>query len=118
MSPVYLLTLLAALACMVLVDRRWRLAFWRDARRAAWTLAIGVALLLAADVAGIALGVFSRAPTWAMTGIVLGPELPLEEPVFLAFLGYLTLDLLGLFERLGLPGRSGRPGRMPRRAPR
>jgi lycopene cyclase domain-containing protein len=99
-SPIYLLCLLAASACMVLVDRRWRLFFWRDARRAAWVLGIGVALLLVADVAGIALGVFSRAPTWAMTGIVLGPELPLEEPLFLAFLTYLTMNLVAIFERL------------------
>ncbi|HLU64434.1 MAG TPA: lycopene cyclase domain-containing protein [Protaetiibacter sp.] len=100
MSPIYLLCLLAASACMVLVDRRWRLFFWRDARRATWVLAIGVALLLVADVVGIALGVFSRAPTWAMTGIVLGPELPLEEPLFLAFLTYLTMNLVAIFERL------------------
>jgi len=99
-SPIYLLCLLAASACMVLVDRRWRLFFWRDARRATWVLAIGVALLLVADVVGIALGVFSRAPTWAMTGIVLGPELPLEEPLFLAFLTYLTMNLVAIFERL------------------
>jgi lycopene cyclase domain-containing protein len=99
-SPIYLLCLLAASACMVLVDRRWRLFFWRDARRATWALVIGVALLLVADVAGIALGVFSRAPTWAMTGIVLGPELPLEEPLFLAFLTYLTMNLVAIFERL------------------
>jgi lycopene cyclase domain-containing protein len=100
MSPIYLLCLLAASACMVLVDRRWRLFFWRDVRRATWVLAIGVALLLVADVVGIALGVFSRAPTWAMTGIVLGPELPLEEPLFLAFLTYLTMNLVAIFERL------------------
>lgn len=100
MSPIYLLCLLAASACMVLVDRRWRLFFWRDARRATCVLVIGVTLLLVADVVGIALGVFSRAPTWAMTGIVLGPELPLEEPLFLAFLTYLTMNLVAIFERL------------------
>ncbi len=100
MSPLYLLFLLAATACMVLVDRRWRLFFWRDARRAGWVLAAGTALLLVADIAGIALGVFSRAPTWAMTGVLLGPELPLEEPVFLAFLAYLTMNLTAVFERM------------------
>jgi hypothetical protein len=35
-----------------------------------------------------------------MTGIVLGPELPLEEPLFLAFLTYLTMNLVAIFERL------------------
>jgi len=99
MSPVYLLLLLVSSACMVLMDWRWRLFFWRDARRAAWVLVVAVALLLAADVVGIALGVFSRAPTWAMTGILLGPELPLEEPVFLAFLAYLTMNLVAIVER-------------------
>jgi lycopene cyclase domain-containing protein len=100
MSPIYLLFLLGACVCMVIIDRRWQLFFWRDARRAGWVLAIGVALLLIADVVGIALGVFSRAPTWAMTGVVLASELPLEEPVFLAFLAYLTMNLVALFERL------------------
>lgn len=100
MSPVYLVFLLVSTACMVLVDRRWRLFFWRDARRATWVLAISVAVLLVADIVGITLGVFSRAPTWAMTGVLLGPELPLEEPIFLAFLAYLTMNLLALFERL------------------
>ncbi len=100
MSPIYLLCLLAASACMVLVDRRWRLFFWRKVRRGTWVLAVRVALLLVADVVGIALGVFSRAPTWAMTGIVLGPGLPLEEPLFLAFLTYLTMNLVAIFERL------------------
>ncbi len=100
MTPVYLGVLLVLLGCMVLVDRRWRLAFWQDARRASIALIVGIVLLLIVDVVGIALGVFYRASTWAMTGILLGPELPLEEPLFLAFLTYLTLNLLAAFERL------------------
>lgn len=100
MSPLYLGILVLLTGCMALVDRRWRLAFWRDARRAAIVLLVGVALLLLADVVGIALGVFHRSTTWAMTGLLLGPELPIEEPVFLAFLVYLTMNLLGLFGRI------------------
>ncbi len=100
MTPVYLGVLLVLLGCMVLVDLRWRLAFWQDARRATIALIVGVTFLLVVDVVGIALGVFYRASTWAMTGILIGPELPLEEPLFLAFLAYLTLNLLGVFERL------------------
>lgn len=105
MTPVYLGLLLVATVCMVLVDRRWRLFFWRDARRATWVLVISVVALLIADIVGITLGVFARAPTWAMTGVLLAPELPLEEPVFLAFLAYLTMNLLALFERV--PRREG-----------
>ena len=49
-----------------------------------------------------------------MTGILLGPELPLEELVFIAFLSYHALVLWGLVHlglgRLGA-GRVGpRPG--------
>ena len=106
MSPIYLLMLVVLLGCMVLLDRRWRLAFWQDARRASIVLVSGVVLLLVVDIIGIALGVFYRAQTWAMTGLVLGPELPIEEPFFLAFLVYLTMNLLTAF------------GRLPRRAAR
>jgi lycopene cyclase domain-containing protein len=98
--------LLVLLGCMVLLDRRWRLAFWSDERRASIVLASGLVLLLIVDVIGIALGVFYRAQTWAMTGIVLGPELPIEEPFFLAFLVYLTMNLVAAFERL--PRRAAR----------
>lgn len=100
MTPVYLLFLLVSIACMVLVDHRFRLVFWRDARRAAITVGIGAGVLLLTDLIGIALGVFGLAPTWAMTGILLAPELPLEEIFFLVFLAYLTMNLLGLFALL------------------
>lgn len=100
MTPVYLLLLVALLGCMVLVDRRWRLVFWRDPRRAAIALVAAVALLLVVDLVGIALGVFHRGETWTMTGVLLAPELPLEEPLFLVFLVYLALVLLAAFERL------------------
>ena len=106
MSALYLGILVVLIGCMILIDRRWHLAFWRDARRATIALLTGVALLLVIDIIGIALGVFYRASTWAMTGILLGPELPLEEPIFLAFLVYLTLNLLSAAERL--PRRSRR----------
>lgn len=106
MSLVYLGILVVLLSCMVLVDRRWRLAFWRDARRASIVLVTGLLLLLVVDVIGIALGVFYRAQTWAMTGVLLAPELPLEEPFFLAFLVYLTMNLVAALGRL--PGRSTR----------
>lgn len=104
MSVLYLVGLLVVIGCMVLLDRRFRLAFWRDRRRAWITLGFGLILLLTIDLIGIALGVFFRAPTKIMTGILLAPELPLEEPVFLAFLLYLTINLIGIFERV-LPKR-------------
>jgi hypothetical protein len=67
----YLAVLLLGLGCMVLMDRRWRLVLWADARRGAAVLGTGV----------------------VMTGVQVAPELPLEEIFFILFLCYLTLVL-------------------------
>lgn len=108
----YLGSLLMSAAGVALVDRRWRLFVWQDARRAAIVLVSGVVVLLAADAVGIANGLFFRAPTRVMTGVLLAPELPLEEPVFLAFLCYLAMVLVTGSERLVVGARTGvRAGR-------
>jgi lycopene cyclase domain-containing protein len=93
MTLVYLGGLVAGILCMLLLDVRYRLVFAAAGGRAAIVLAIGVAFFLAWDVAGIALGIFHRAENAVSTGILLAPELPLEELVFLVFLCYLTLVL-------------------------
>ncbi|HEY0258593.1 MAG TPA: lycopene cyclase domain-containing protein [Lacisediminihabitans sp.] len=94
MSVVYLLCLVAALGCLVLIDRRYRLVFWRDARRGAVVLAVGLVFFLAWDLLGIGLGIFSRGETAFMSGVLLAPELPVEELFFLLFLCYLTMVLV------------------------
>lgn len=91
MSFLYLACLLLVLGAMVLLDARFRLVFWRDARRATIVLAAGLVFFLAWDAIGIALGVFARGESTLMTGVELAPELPLEEVFFLLFLCYLTL---------------------------
>ncbi|MDN6647329.1 MAG: lycopene cyclase domain-containing protein, partial [Corynebacterium flavescens] len=48
----------------------------------------------------IATGTFFRGGSPYMTGIELAPELPVEEPIFLFFLSYLTLNLISAFRRL------------------
>ncbi|WP_026481979.1 lycopene cyclase domain-containing protein [Agromyces subbeticus] len=97
MSVVYLAVLLGGIACMVLLDVRYRLVFAsprsRTPRRAAIVLGVGVAFFLVWDLAGIGLGIFHRGDNAVSTGILLAPELPVEELVFLAFLSYLTLVL-------------------------
>ncbi|MET4637834.1 lycopene cyclase domain-containing protein [Mycetocola sp. 2940] len=94
MSVVYLLVLLASIGCMVLLDRRFSLFFWRDARRATFVLLAGVLFFVLWDLLGIGLGIFYRGETSFMTGLVVAPELPVEELFFLAFLCYLTMVLL------------------------
>ena len=94
MSLLYLALLVFALGSMVVVDRRFRLFFWRDARRAAIVLVTGTVFFLLWDLAGIALHVFARGASPIATGIVLAPQLPLEELFFLVFLCYLTMNLV------------------------
>lgn len=105
MSVVYLAALLVSLGCILLIDMRFRLFLWRAPRRALLVLAAGVAFLLAWDLAGIGLGIFFRAETRYMTGILIAPELPLEEPVFLLFLCQLTMVMVCGAQRL-LGGRT------------
>lgn len=103
----YLATLLVVIGCMALLDRRFALVFWADARRAAVVLGVGIVVFLLWDVAAIVAGFYHRGDSPAMTGILLAPELPLEELVFITFLCYLTLVLHGLVGRV--LGRRPRP---------
>lgn len=91
MGIVYLGALLLSLCCMLLIDRRYRLFFWRDPIAAGLVTVAGVAFFLAWDIAGIAQGIFLRGDAPISTGILLAPELPVEEPVFLLFLVVCTM---------------------------
>ena len=89
----YLAALLIALTGMVLLDRRFRLFLWLDARRATIVLVVGVVFFLLWDLAGVGLGVFFRGQTAFMTGLLVAPEVPVEEILFLTLLCYLTMNL-------------------------
>ena len=92
MSLLYLAALLIALFGMVMLDRRFTLFFWRDARRAAIVLAASILFFLLWDLVGVGLGVFFRGETAFMTGLQIAPEIPVEEVFFLALLCYLTMN--------------------------
>ncbi|MBO1902508.1 lycopene cyclase domain-containing protein [Leucobacter weissii] len=100
MPLVYLLCLLLGIACMLLLDARFRLFFWRDPIAAAAVTLAGTVFFLLWDAAGIALGVFLVGDGSIMTGIMIAPELPLEEPVFLVFLVICTMVLFTGAERV------------------
>lgn len=91
MGVVYLAALLVSTGCMLLLDRRFRLFFWRDAVAASIVTVVGLAFFLIWDVFGIVTGIFYRGEGAIATGIVLAPEMPLEEPVFLIFLVICTM---------------------------
>ncbi|GGE88867.1 lycopene cyclase domain-containing protein [Mycetocola zhadangensis] len=93
MGFLYLGALLVSLGCMVLLDSRFRLFFWADARRASIVLVVGIVFFLAWDLAGIGLSIFYRGETEFMTGVLLAPELPLEEVFFLTLLCYVAMNV-------------------------
>ncbi|OMH32433.1 lycopene cyclase domain-containing protein [Tersicoccus sp. Bi-70] len=108
MGLVYAGCLVAGLAAMAAVDARWRLfVFSGQPVRAVLTLAVGVAFFILWDVAGIGLGVFFRGGGPYLSGLLLGPEFPVEELLFLTFLCWLTMDLWVLGTRLLATGRPG-----------
>ena len=91
MQFAYLATLLAALGCMALVDHRWRLVLWADARRAVVVLAAGVVVFLAWDLVAVREGFYRRGGSDGMTGVEIAPHVPVEEVFFVVFLCYVTL---------------------------
>lgn len=99
-SLVYLLALLIPTLCMGLLDRRFGLALWRAPRRTLLVLALGIGYFLLWDLAAIAAGHYGMGSSAMMTGVMLAPELPLEELVFITFLCYFTLVTWGLVAAL------------------
>ncbi|GAA2721876.1 lycopene cyclase domain-containing protein [Cellulomonas aerilata] len=110
----YLGALAVALGGLATLDRRYRLALWDDARRAAVCVGCGVVLFLLWDVAGLALGIFARGESPHMTGLLIAPDLPVEEVVFLTLLSYNALLAWRGFDRLAR-WHADRPDRAVRR---
>ena len=100
MGLLYLAALLVSLTGMGVLDRRFRLYFWADARRAAIVTVLGVVFFVVWDLFGIGLGIFFRGETEFMTGLQVAPELPVEELLFLTLLVYVTMNVYGAFCRL------------------
>lgn len=90
---IYLIILMLLLCCMALLDARWKLFLFARPWAAAAVLALGTAYFLVWDVAAIAAGIFLHRESPLMTGIMIGPQLPLEEAFFLLFLCYQTMIL-------------------------
>jgi lycopene cyclase domain-containing protein len=95
----YLGGLLFSLVGCALIDYRYKLGFWLSFRAAAFAIVIPVIFLLTWDFAGIALGIFFRGESHQLTGLVLAPELPIEEPIFLTLLCYSTLIVFSAFKK-------------------
>jgi lycopene cyclase domain-containing protein len=96
----YLLAIMLSFAGVAALDLRWRLVV-RDAPvRTLITVILGTGFFVAWDLAGIASGVFVKGNSPLLLGVEFAPHLPLEEPVFLAFLCYLALVSWAAGERM------------------
>ncbi|GHF21789.1 hypothetical protein GCM10011600_23500 [Pseudolysinimonas yzui] len=93
---------------MIVLDVRFKLFFAASPWRAAIVLVVGVAFFLAWDVAGITLGIFFRGNPDLLTGVLLAPELPLEELFFLVLLCYTTMNLYATASRWSSSARRAR----------
>jgi len=87
----YLAAIVLSITGLYLLDRRHKLAFASSPKAAALSIAIAVALFLVWDLIGIALGIFFRGDAPHLSGLLLAPELPLEELFFLILLSYNSL---------------------------
>ena len=106
MSGAYLAGLVVSLAGLGLLDWRYRVALFAEARRTLATVGIGVAVFLAWDLVGVGLGIFFRGDSRFLTGVQIAPEVPLEELFFLTLLVYQTLLIWLALSRKAVPRSS------------
>lgn len=99
MSVVYLGALVVSLVGLGVIDRRFGLALFVQPARTIVTIAMGVAVFLVWDVLGVERGIFFIGDGPYQTGILLSPEIPIEELFFLTLLTYQTLLLWRWFSR-------------------
>lgn len=95
---IYLLILMFLIGCMMLIDARGKLFFFSHWIRAAVCLLLGTAFFVVWDVLAIRQGIFLHLDSPLMTGVMVGPQFPVEEIFFLIFLSYSSIIAV-----LGLP---------------
>lgn len=87
----YLFALLFSILGVGLLDWTHRVALFVDPRATLFAVGLSVVVFLIWDIVGIANGIFFRGDAPHLSGILLAPELPLEELFFLILLSYNTL---------------------------
>ena len=93
-------SLIASFIGIGIIDFRYKLALFYDRNRTLKVVATGLIFFLVWDALGIITGVFFHDESQYDTNIMVAPELPIEELLFLSFLCYITLVLWRLIERL------------------
>jgi lycopene cyclase domain-containing protein len=99
-GALYLLALLGSIAGVALLDLRVGarvLGSPSTRRRLAVTIAAVLAVFLAFDLVGAARGWFASDPDLVV--LLVPPGIPLEEPILLGFLAFLTAALYAALRR-------------------
>ena len=91
MEWAYLGGLLFGISGLLIIDWRWKLAFWHAPKRTASTLAAAIAIFVLWDFLGIWLGIFFHGGSQFALPYRLAPEFPIEELVFLFLLTFSAL---------------------------
>ncbi|NCU30182.1 lycopene cyclase domain-containing protein [Candidatus Saccharibacteria bacterium] len=94
----YMLAITLSFIGILIIDKKYNLAFFFDIIRTTTTLLIGVLLFSLWDILGVALNIFFSGSSPYMSGWYIAPEFPVEEIMFLTFLCYFTLVLYRLLE--------------------
>jgi len=95
----YLVGLVIAISCLVLIDRKFKLAFFHNFKRTALTLAISIWLFIVWDIFGIKLGIFFHGGSAYTLPYRIIPEFPIEEVFFLFLLTYVALLIYRFVEK-------------------
>jgi lycopene cyclase domain-containing protein len=97
----YLFALVISILGLIGIDKRHNLALFRYPLPTLISVLVAVVVFLIWDIVGISLGIFFRGNTILLSGILLAPELPLEELFFLILLSYNTLLAYQFFAKRG-----------------
>jgi lycopene cyclase domain-containing protein len=96
----YLVALVIAIGCLLLIDSRFKLAFWHDVKKTLLVTLAAVLIFIFWDILGIGLGIFFDGASVYMLPIRIIAHFPIEELFFLFLLSYTTLLIyLGVSKR-------------------
>jgi lycopene cyclase domain-containing protein len=104
MPGLYLGALLFSILGLAMLDRKYGLVFFANARMAAVTTAVCVVFFSIWDAAGIANGIFFKGDNKLLFGLEVFHEYPIEEAFFLTLLAYTGQIFMAAFTRYSKAG--------------
>lgn len=101
MEWLYLAGLVFAISCLTLVDWKYKLTWFYQAKRTAVTLGAAIGMFIVWDVLGIQLGIFFHGGSPYALPFRIAPEFPIEELFFLYLLTYVALLVYRFVQKRG-----------------